>query len=274
MITRFDHAVIAVRDIEAAITSYAALGFDVSAGGRHPSIGTHNALVRFGLDYIELLSVDDINQAYSSGSFGSELADFLGSGQGLVGFVFACSKLEPLATGLSSFGQNFQGPFEMSRERPDGRLLSWRLVIPGTSPWRKTWPFLIEWETPDDERLNWDGVGRHKNGCNGVVGIEHLVPNIDAARGLYENGLGLVVSDSSAISATYVVNGFTLRVHEPENGGERLELESRGPGPYRLVLKSDDLSRFALRDGADFNDDEVELDQELAQGARIKVVKI
>ena len=274
MITRFDHAVIAVRDIEAAINSYAALGFDVSAGGRHPLIGTRNALVRFGLDYIELLSVEDIDRARSSGSFGSELADFLGSSQGLVGFVFSCSKLEPIATGLTTLGQKFQGPFDMSRERPDGCLLSWRLVIPGTSPWRKTWPFFIEWVTSDEERLNWDGMGRHENGCHGVYGIEHLVPDIDLARSLYEKGFGLSGSNLSGSSADYTVDGFSLRVREPENEEERLEMESIGPGPYRLLLKSDDLSGFDPGSASQLNDGAVDLHQELTQGARITVVKI
>ena len=56
MITRFDHAVIAVADLERAIEAYSALGFDVSPGGRHEHRGTHNALIRFGgVDYVELL---------------------------------------------------------------------------------------------------------------------------------------------------------------------------------------------------------------------------
>ncbi|SRR6266566_4137266 len=59
MITRFDHTVIAVRDLDAAISTYQALGFDVSPGGRHTGLGTSNAIIRFGLDYLELLSVSD-----------------------------------------------------------------------------------------------------------------------------------------------------------------------------------------------------------------------
>jgi len=274
MITRFDHAVIAVRDIEAAIRSYAALGFGISAGGRHPLIGTRNALVRFGLDYIELLSVEDIDQARLSGSFGSELADFLESSQGLVGFVFSCSTLDSMATGLTEIGQDFQGPFDMSRERPDGRLLSWRLVIPGMSPWRKTWPFLIEWVTSDRERLNWDGIGSHENRCYGVQGIEHLVPDINMARNLYANGLGLSGSNLSASSIKYTVDGFSLHVREPEDEEERSELKSLGPGPYRLLLKSDDLSMFDLGGGSCPNGDFTDLDQKLTQGARIRVIKI
>ena len=49
MITRFDHAVIAVRDLDEAMRRYQALGFDVRPGGRHVGLGTHNTLIRFGL---------------------------------------------------------------------------------------------------------------------------------------------------------------------------------------------------------------------------------
>jgi catechol 2,3-dioxygenase-like lactoylglutathione lyase family enzyme len=64
VITRFDHAVIAVADLHRAIEAYRALGFDVFPGGRHEHRGTHNALIRFGgADYIELLGVYDSQRA-------------------------------------------------------------------------------------------------------------------------------------------------------------------------------------------------------------------
>ena len=59
MITRFDHLVIAARDLDAASQRFRALGFEVRPGGEHPGQGTRNAIVRFGLDYIELLAIRD-----------------------------------------------------------------------------------------------------------------------------------------------------------------------------------------------------------------------
>jgi hypothetical protein len=59
MITRFDHAVIAVSALDRAVEAYRSLGFDVFPGGRHEHRGTHNALIRFGgADYIELLGME------------------------------------------------------------------------------------------------------------------------------------------------------------------------------------------------------------------------
>jgi catechol 2,3-dioxygenase-like lactoylglutathione lyase family enzyme len=78
MITRFDHAVIAVSDLDRAVETYRSLGFDVFLGGRHEHRGTHNALIRFGgADYIELLGVYDPDKAVHSGLNGRTLAEFV-----------------------------------------------------------------------------------------------------------------------------------------------------------------------------------------------------
>lgn len=47
MITRFDHAVIAVSDLERAVEAYCALDSDVEPGDRHEHRGTHSAIVCF-----------------------------------------------------------------------------------------------------------------------------------------------------------------------------------------------------------------------------------
>ena len=260
MISRFDHAVIAVADIESAIEAYSALGFEVAAGGRHPSLGTRNAIVRFGLDYLELLAVEDADQARARGSFGAELADFLHKDTGLVGFVLASSKLEDEAAGLANIGLAHEGPFAMDRERPDGRVLAWRLVVPGLSPWRKPWPFLIEWETPDADRLSWDPIGQHANGVTGISGMELLVEDIDAAATLYETGLGLSPSGDTAHS--YTIDGFKLDVSEPSDPAMIDELEHWGPGPYRLHLRAPALDC-----------DVIDIDPERALGARLRLTK-
>lgn len=234
MITRFDHAVVAVSDIASAMEAYAKLGFAVAAGGQHRSFGTCNAIVRFGLDYLELLAVEDAAVARASGPFGAELLDMLGRGAGLVGFVLASGNLDEEAAALAGTGAS--GPFDMARERPDGRRLAWRLVVPGGSPWRKPWPFLIEWLTPDAERVRWDAPGTHANGAGGVTGLELLVGALAPARAFYEQRLGLVPSAAADGRVRYVLGAFTLEVREPGDAEERAELATRGPGPFRVTL--------------------------------------
>ena len=56
MISGIDHLVIAVPELDKAVTAYGELGFTVVPGGRHP-IGTHNALVAFEDGaYLELVA--------------------------------------------------------------------------------------------------------------------------------------------------------------------------------------------------------------------------
>src|SRR5215472_12844931 len=95
MITRFDHIVIAVRDLNMATQRYRQLGFDVRLGGRHTGMGTHNAIIRFGLDYIELLSIYDEAEARTSKLGRQALLDFLHKQEGgLLGYAFATADIE------------------------------------------------------------------------------------------------------------------------------------------------------------------------------------
>src|ERR687893_2662907 len=130
MITRFDHAVIAVGDLDLAIEAYGALGFDVFPGGRHEHRGTHNALIRFGgADYLELLGVYDPEKAIESGLNGRTLAEFVRERQGgLVGHCYATDDIEAEAERTREAGLEMVGPFEMRRGRPHRPALTSRLA--------------------------------------------------------------------------------------------------------------------------------------------------
>jgi catechol 2,3-dioxygenase-like lactoylglutathione lyase family enzyme len=94
MMMRFDHAVIGVHNLDEAIRRYQSLGFDVSPGGRHTGLGTYNAIVRFGLDYLELISIYDENEVYTRGFGGKVLLDFLRQREGgLLGYALATTAI-------------------------------------------------------------------------------------------------------------------------------------------------------------------------------------
>ena len=282
MIERFDHAVIAVGDLDEGMAVFERLGFEVSAGGRHPSLGTRNAIVRFGLDYLELLSVEDPELARSRGPFGEELVDFLGRDSGLAGFVLAGSSLDDEVEGLESLGLEVEGPFEMERIHARGGRLQWRLVLPGGSPWRKPWPYLIDWITPEAELLSWDPPGAHDCGVTGVAGMDLLVADLGAAGRIYEEALGLGPGRRERPawgtgSLGFHVAGFGLGIHLPGEGAGARELERRGPGPFRLVLASGDLAvsaRVLARNGVPFtgSSSTIDIDPEAAMGARLRIV--
>ncbi len=244
MIQRFDHAVIGVPDLAAGMAAFRRMGLQVAEGGRHPSLGTRNAIVRFGLDYLELLTVENPEQARSRGSFGAELLDFLERSSGLVGYVLAGTDLQEQVDGFRMLGMEADGPFAMDRIRPDGRRLEWRLVVPGGSPWRKPWPYLIDWITPEANLLDWDPAGNHELGVTGVAGIDLVVEDLDAAQQLYDHALGLrrhrIPSEQPSHDAHgcfYQLKNLVLGLHQPTTEGPMSrELARRGPGPYRLTL--------------------------------------
>ncbi len=282
MIERFDHAVIGVPDLEEAMDAFGRLGFTVAEGGRHPSLGTRNAIVRFGLDYLELLTVEHQDIALSRGPFGTELVAFLQQDSGLVGFVLAGAQLQHEAEGLRNLGIEVEGPFEMDRIHARGGRLEWRLVLPGASPWRKPWPYLIDWITTPTELLEWDPPGDHPCGVVGVAGIDLAVDDPPGAAAIYEQGLGLrPETDRQSPAARrryYRIAGFRLGLHQP--GGPGIvaeELEQRGPGPFRLILESGDvvetvrtLARIRVR--YQESSGGIDIDPDEAIGARLRIV--
>lgn len=245
MITRFDHVVIAVRDLDAAMARFRELGFEVHPGGRHTGLGTYNAIIRFGLDYLELLSLADREEAIASGPSGRALVEFLGRREGgLVGYALATSDIEADAQRLRQTGLEASGPFPMERLRPDGRLLSWRLLVPGGTPWLRPWPFLIQWDAPDDERLSWERPGNHANGTAGVVGIAVAVADLDRGQYLYERQLGLElqgrdeVPELAARRVRFQVGGFAIELLAPAGHGPvQQAIERDGEHPFEVVLQ-------------------------------------
>ncbi|MGH7765556.1 MAG: VOC family protein [Candidatus Dormibacteraceae bacterium] len=244
-VTRFDHAAIAVPDLDAAIVAYRELGFDVSAGGKHTGRGTHNAIIRFGLDYLELLSIYDRDLAIEHGS--GELISFLErTGGGLIGFALASDDLDSIAAAWTSGFAPLGKPEAMERVRPDGFRLSWRLLIPGGTPWLRPWPFLIQWETPDEARVKRDAPGHHSNGASGVAGVTVTAGSVPALLPLYVHDLGLEGESEHGGKAVLDVGTTRIRLIEhPSKPGQK---QPRS-GLHEIELRVSDLKAAADQTG-------------------------
>jgi catechol 2,3-dioxygenase-like lactoylglutathione lyase family enzyme len=245
MMTRFDHFVIAVRDLDAAISKYRALGFEVSPGGHHTGLGTYNAIIRFGLDYFELLSVSDRVEAEQGGGLsGTTLLDFLEKREGgLVGYALAIDDIEQEAERFRRTELSAQGPFAMQRMRPDGRLLSWSLLVPGNVPWRRRWPFFIQWGVPDEQRLAWEKPGVHANGVMRWAGISVGVNDLESAIDLYQRQIGLALEQTNDVRAlaarraVFRVGSASIELLAPVGEGPVQHLLATvGEGPFEVQL--------------------------------------
>jgi len=145
-----DHLVFGARDLASAIDSFErATGIRAEAGGAHLGLGTRNALVGLGESYLELIGPDP-DQAAPVGQrpFGIDHLD----GSRFVAFAIrpdVDESIDQLAERLGQAGFD-PGPIVgMSRRRPDGVELSWRLTLPQLDSTPEI-PFLIDWgETPN-----------------------------------------------------------------------------------------------------------------------------
>ena len=139
-----DHLVYATPDLDAAVEWVtAALGVRPTPGGRHPGLGTRNALLDLGGGaYLELIGVDAEAAAAPDGPrpFGLDRI----AGPRLAGWAAKADGIDQCVARARRFGYD-PGPVQaMSRHRPDGTELHWRLTSPGPHA-VEVLPFLIEW---------------------------------------------------------------------------------------------------------------------------------
>jgi hypothetical protein len=189
---RIDHLVVAVRDLDTAMDACKALGFAVEKGGSHPGFGSHNAIIRFGLDYIELLAIENEAIARTAAPGSLAIVKYLEQNEwGMLGFMTAAADLDNCHERLNELGVQTPPPWGMSRTRPDGRELAWKMLLPGGGSWRKAWPTVIDWATADHERIHWDGLGEHPNGARALSNIRIGASDSKQSLAIMEQAFGL-----------------------------------------------------------------------------------
>ncbi len=166
MTLQFDHAIVAVDNLDAAIQDYSDLGFTVSRGGVHANRATHNALITFeNATYIELLALTGESPLPG-------LVDFsvlLRNGEGLVGYALRSDDLEADAIRLQADGFSVGEIIPGERRRADGTLVQWKLALldGGFAP------FLIQDMTPIERRISNDpAITTHANREKEIVGFD------------------------------------------------------------------------------------------------------
>ncbi len=143
MTTSLDHLVVAGTDLSALVAWWAAQsGHQPSTGGSHVGFGTKNALVGLGDSYLELVGPDPAqDQPDQPRPFGID--DLPEHSIRLVTFALAVDDLDGALEHMRSSDVNFGPAQPMSRAKPDGSVLSWRLALP--IGFDGVMPFLIEW---------------------------------------------------------------------------------------------------------------------------------
>jgi catechol 2,3-dioxygenase-like lactoylglutathione lyase family enzyme len=256
MIKGIDHVVIAVADLERAIAGFKELGFTVVRGGRHPGLGTHNALIAFADGaYFELI-------AFQVQTSPHPWFTAVRKGGGLADFCMQTDNLDGDVAAFKRAGARIGEPFAMERQRPDGYTVKWVLSVT-QPPSAAVVPFLIRDVTPRDERV--PRQRDHLNGASGIRALTIAVRDVAGAQAFYERVLGtrgrqIRRDDLGAAGAAVFAGPHELQFVAPVSGRGQVArwLRSRGPSPCEVTL-SGRSPRPTL------------LDPARAQGARIRL---
>lgn len=148
MAATLDHFIYAGRELDAMSAQFEQMtGVAPGRGGRHPGLGTHNALASLGNDiYFELLAVDPTQRDALQGTMGERI-DALPSPR-LFAYMLKGQDLAQQQKVLAGHGIGAD-LFDASRTTPDGRTLKWRLLVPHANPLGDFVPKFIDWlDTP------------------------------------------------------------------------------------------------------------------------------
>lgn len=153
-----DHLIYTVPDLERAVARLEEdLGVRPEVGGRHPDLGTWNALLALGpMTYLEIMAPDpDASVRPDERPFG---IDDLETGR-LATWSVRHPDLAAAVEAARNLGVELGEPAPGSRDTPDGRSLTWRITDPFTDRLGGVVPFLIDWgDTPHPARSAPQGV--------------------------------------------------------------------------------------------------------------------
>lgn len=138
-----DHFIYAGRDLEPMCNVFEArTGVKPDLGGRHPGLGTRNAVVSLGDSvYFELLALDA--EQPLGGALAAQIEAF--TTPRLYACMLRADDLETLQQILAAHAIE-SDLFEASRAAPDGRLLRWRLLVPRANHFGEFVPRFIDWQ--------------------------------------------------------------------------------------------------------------------------------
>ncbi|KKO55337.1 VOC family protein [Paenibacillus sp. DMB20] len=249
----FDHAVHFVDKPEHLPAELAKLGIHTVTGGRHESIGTYNALTYFDLSYIEWIGIFDpklLPPYQETHRFG--LVDTLagdGYAKGLSRIALRTERIDELAAHLAGQGLEVVGPIDCSRRRPDGKLLSWKLLFAGLADEGLPLPFFIQWDDSDEaRRLDLSSNGTITDHARGSLALDYVaftVRNLQETVRNWTNWLGLKAGEAvyddywkGKKQALHLEN-LLLMFIEPETDGPAWNvLQERGERPFIIGLNS------------------------------------
>lgn len=205
---QLDHLVYAGPDLALLTDALAGRhGLRAMPGGRHPSQGTHNALLGLGGgSYLELLAPDPEGEG---GDWARSIAYL--DGPALHAWCLRVEDAGAVATALEEAGliaRRAPG----SRTRPDGSTLRWELVFAERAGFGGLMPFFVDWQGSAHPAADLPQAA-------GFVGLELRHPRGSALRRLLD-GLGEVPAGVDIVDAADDRPWMRLRLDGPAGAVE------------------------------------------------------
>ncbi|HXU46706.1 MAG TPA: VOC family protein [Thermoanaerobaculia bacterium] len=181
-----DHLLIGSPDLASGVAWVAErLGVTPAPGGRHPGLGTHNALAGLGgARYLEVIAPDPDGAGLAApfAWLARVTAPCLST------WCARADDLAALESALDAKGLGHSGIVEGSRQRPDGTLLEWRTLFPAQTGGGLV-PFFIAWRDPTRHPSRTLGGSLHLEGLR----AEHPEPE-SVKRALRCSGIDLEIA--------------------------------------------------------------------------------
>ena len=195
-----DHIVYCVPNLKEAVDYFdSLLGIRPVIGGNHPSKGTKNALLNLGDKcYLEILAIDHNNHKVKGNRWmGIDLIK------------------EPKITRWSLKSHNLDKDSRiLSRQTPDlgivntgsrytsdGRLLSWKMILPTSTPEVEILPFMTDWSESDSHPTD-----NLQAGCSlQTLQLLHPFPNRIQST-ISELGLNIIVEQNDIPEIVILIN--------------------------------------------------------------------
>lgn len=227
-----DHFVIAVKDLDQAITDYQNLGFRVMFGGKHASGTTHNALIPLADGvYFELIAKTGEEPTNTEVE---DFRSFFQWGYGPAGYALSTDDLEEDVADMKSRGVLVSDIRDGSRETPNGRLLKWRIAQVNND----VFPIFLQDETPRQWRVpNHERRTRHENGARSVGQVTFIIDDLHTGIAKYRAILG-VPPQVDHTAAYFLLEETLLHITLPTDDRQRKHFQERRHAPYEIQLKT------------------------------------
>ncbi len=276
-----DHVLIAVRSLSSAADSYRSLGFKVTPEGRHPGRGTHNRLMVFGPEYLELIAVHDP----STTPFRPSMSSFLDVREGLYMFALGTNDIDGTVDAIRSRGIDTDDPVPGQRDAGETPGYTWRSAnlgdaLPGSEC------FLIQHDHTVAQRymLPPDPTA-HENGVTGIHHVTLAVHDAVEAASRWQEVLGVEAAGpvrvDGSVRRRIALENACIDLESPAGPGPLADfLGTYGEAPYELGLTTPDIeSAVAAFRGGDAIEEEddgssANIDPSSAAGVRLRLVQV